>query len=305
MRLRCALAASALLAAGLAAKADSITYSYTGGLQYFTATTSGAYDIVAYGASGGSDSTLIDDGSNGAEIGGVFSLTAGETLTLLVGGQGISYTGGDFGTGGGGGGTFVVVSSGDQPLVVAGGGGGEGLNQGESGGNTGTAGGSGFQGGGTLVGGAGGTNGSGGAAGTALGDTYAGGGGGFYGNGGGGSAGGQSFLNGGAGGAGIDIQGFGDGAAGGYGGGGGGSQAAGGAGGGYSGGGGDGGGGGSYLDASVSATGSVKIGSENTGNGQVVITEETAPAVTPEPSTLVLFGTGLLGVAGLVRKRLS
>src|SRR5580692_4688777 len=85
------------------------TFNYDGAiLQTFTVVTTGTYDITAYGAQGGADEngTL---GGQGAEIGGTFTLTAGEVLTIAVGGKG-----GDGGSpdepyaGGGGGGTFVV-----------------------------------------------------------------------------------------------------------------------------------------------------------------------------------------------------
>jgi hypothetical protein len=90
---------------------------------------------------------------------------------------------------------------------------------------------------------------------------------------------------------------------GGFGGGGGGGWQGGGGGGGYSGGGGGdgidygGGGGGSYLDPSF--TGTTLQAGANSGNGYVTIT----PAV-PEPSSLILFGTALLGLAFVARKRI-
>ena len=72
--------------------------------------TTGSYQILAFGAQGGNAA-----GGLGAEIGGDFTLTAGESLQIAVGGIG----------GGGGGGSFVI-SPGNAPLVIAGGGGGGG-----------------------------------------------------------------------------------------------------------------------------------------------------------------------------------
>jgi Glycine rich protein len=108
--------ASACLVPGTAL-AD--TFSLTGSVQQFTAPTAGEYDIVAYGASGGNSVGYA--GGLGAEIGGDFSLMAGEILDIYVGGAGQNKA---IGSGGGGGGTFVVVDSTNAPLAIAGGGGG-------------------------------------------------------------------------------------------------------------------------------------------------------------------------------------
>ncbi len=280
-------------------RADTITYSYTGGAQSFAATTAGVYDILAYGAQGGGSG-----GGLGAQIGGDFTLIAGEVLTIDVGGAG----GYDGVAGGGGGGTFVATSGG-TPLVVAGGGGGVGHDASSGmigiGVTYGTPG---------NPGGPGGANGSGGDGG---GDGGGGGGAGFSSPGGsGGTYGGsygRDYSQGLAGGPG-DVA-----SDGGFGGGGGGGFEGGGGGGGYSGGGGGGedplnnlgyggGGGGSYLDAS--ATNPVLRAGRNgieSGDGKVTISELSAtppPAVTPEPSSFILLGSGLLGVVGVVRRRL-
>jgi hypothetical protein len=91
-------------------------------LQTFIISTTGTYQIVAYGASGGMGSSVFTPGGGlGAEIGGNFFLMAGDVLGIYVGGAGGN---GSF-DGGGGGGTFVIGPSGD-PLVVAAGGGGAG-----------------------------------------------------------------------------------------------------------------------------------------------------------------------------------
>jgi len=109
----------------LTAQAD--TFSYTRSIQQFTAPTAGEYDIVAFGASGGSGS--IGTGGLGAEMGGDFNLTAGETLDM--GQAGLTAH-----AGGGGGGRFVVVDSTTTPLVIAGGGGGGGADLKSQGGQT-------------------------------------------------------------------------------------------------------------------------------------------------------------------------
>jgi hypothetical protein len=67
------------------------------------------------GRSGGATGAA---GGGGAEIGGDFSLTAGETLGIFVGGAGGSAI-----KGGGGGGSFVIQPV-SAKLVIAGGGGG-------------------------------------------------------------------------------------------------------------------------------------------------------------------------------------
>ncbi len=77
----------------------------TGSEQIYTATATGVYQIVAYGAQGGSGYACGQCvGGNDAEIGGNFVLTAGEVLDLYVGEQGGGGGGGGCGGGGGGGG---------------------------------------------------------------------------------------------------------------------------------------------------------------------------------------------------------
>ena len=81
--------------------------------------TTDSYQILAFGAQGGNSGTFINPfgqssvgaGGLGAEIGGDFSLTAGEILQVAVGGAGAGGnvpTIGNPGGGGGGGGSFVV-----------------------------------------------------------------------------------------------------------------------------------------------------------------------------------------------------
>jgi hypothetical protein len=76
-----------------AAHADPIVadFTYTGRLVTFTVPTSGTYNIVAFGAQGG-DTNAPGGGAGGRgnEVGGDFSLSAGENLQIAVGGAGMS-----------------------------------------------------------------------------------------------------------------------------------------------------------------------------------------------------------------------
>jgi hypothetical protein len=131
--LRVALVATALLAlaaAGSAARAQRVNFTYTGSLVTFTVPITGTYQIIAFGAQGGNGVFPFPDsfsgaGGLGAEIGGDFKLTAGEVLEIAVGGAGMTVSSGFSGGGGGGGGSFVV-GPGNIPLVIAGAGGGGG-----------------------------------------------------------------------------------------------------------------------------------------------------------------------------------
>jgi hypothetical protein len=106
----------ALVASGSAAHAQRFNFTYTGKLVTFTVPETGSYQILAFGAQGG-PSAGASAGGRGAEIGGNFSLTAGEVLEIAVGGAAAPDTLG------GGGGSFVV-GPGNTPLIIAGGGGG-------------------------------------------------------------------------------------------------------------------------------------------------------------------------------------
>ena len=138
------LSASAALAFGVfalgaASPVRAETFSTPGEYSYVAPTT-GVYDITAFGAQGGgggqgplcspANGCSPGVGGLGAEIGGSIHLTAGTTLTVIVGGQGAFGSGvaDQGGGGGGGGGSFVFLGA--QPLVVAGGGGGAGGFQG-------------------------------------------------------------------------------------------------------------------------------------------------------------------------------
>lgn len=256
-----------------------------GGIQYWVVPATGSYAIEAIGASGGGTS-----GGFGAHMEGEFILTAGDTLMILVGQEGIDAMDG---SATGGGGSFVVLAdpssstmtSGGQrvtPLLIAGGGGGNpGTSDPAVNANTATPGNDGSGGNGSGIGG---TNGNGGGISVPNGNNRAGGGGGFLTDGertgtctSNGEESGWSFLNGGTGGLGVSC---GTPYEGGFGGGGGaistGWRSSGG-GGGYSGGGGGqtnsvatnhrGGGGGSY-NAGLNQN---NIIASQSGHGQVVI----------------------------------
>ena len=274
-----------LLTAAASVQAAPVVFSYTGGADSYIVPTSGTYDIVAYGGQGGGSGS--QNGGLGAQIEGTFLLTAGDTLSLIVGGQGAAAASG-FGAGGGGG-SFVYDASSTAILVVAGGGGGAYVAAGNDA-RTATSGGLGV---GTRASyGYGGTGGFGGGA-----RTGGGGGGGFFGGGVSGSGGGggsfSSPTGGAAGGAG---------GAGGFGGGGGGGNATGaGGGGGYSGGGGSsgvggipgGGGGGGSFDTGIAQ---VLLASVESGSGLIDITlVSAANPVTdvPEPAGLTIFAMGV------------
>jgi hypothetical protein len=298
------LAGTAFLAlAAPVAHATLFDFTYTGSLVDFTVPTTGSYQIQAFGAQGGNIAGVGSGGGLGAEIGGDFTLNAGEVLQIAVGGQGADGT---F-SGGGGGGSFVV-GPGNTPLVIAGAGGGSGsffttpptpiLGAGGQTGPDGT----GYTFNGIQFGG---TNGSGSLGGCTSPTSLfpgGGGGGGFLSDGGdcanGFVGGGEGFPDL-AGGVGPQNGGFGGGGAGG------GALVGGGGGGGYSGGAGSGqfgalggtssGGGGGSFDA---GTGQILVADFQTGNGEVVITE-----LVPEPASPALLGSALIGLAVVWRRR--
>jgi hypothetical protein len=74
----------ALTASGPAAHAQRFNFAYTGSLVTFTVPIPGTYQILAFGAQGGSGYNIeTRPGGRGAEIGGDFSLPAGENCRSL------------------------------------------------------------------------------------------------------------------------------------------------------------------------------------------------------------------------------
>jgi Right handed beta helix region/Putative Ig domain len=124
---------------------STVTCSYSGAVSTFMAPPGVmGVEIVVDGAAGGPSAFGAPGGNGGQEQGG-FSLTPGELLTVVVGGQGqtsgtAAFGGGGAGTvegGGGGGGSFVYGASGKLLVAAGGGGGSAGPCCSDSGGNGG------------------------------------------------------------------------------------------------------------------------------------------------------------------------
>src|ERR1700677_2050032 len=81
--------ASALAILACAAEANAETFTMPG-MFSFTASVSGEYAVGLLGASGGNATAGGGIGGLGAEVSGDVFLTAGEDLTLFVGGQGVT-----------------------------------------------------------------------------------------------------------------------------------------------------------------------------------------------------------------------
>ena len=98
----------------------SVSAKTTGLFTTWVVETTGLYQFVAVGGAGGGTFR-----GAGAVVVADYQLTAGTTLSYLVGGAGNQSNNGLFGnfSGGGGGGTFVMLSA-LNPLIVAAGGGG-------------------------------------------------------------------------------------------------------------------------------------------------------------------------------------
>ena len=133
----------------------SQSFSYTGGVQTFTAPATGNYNIVLRGGRGGNG--LNTQGGFGGEATGGLALTAGQTISVYIGGQGgnaggpVGWNGGGQGgidvgagqhAGSGGGGSDIRVGGTAlaNRVIVAGGGGGGGRDgvTGVGGGSSGT-----------------------------------------------------------------------------------------------------------------------------------------------------------------------
>ncbi|MCG8574024.1 MAG: T9SS type A sorting domain-containing protein [Flavobacteriales bacterium] len=249
-------------------------FTYSGTIETYTVPPGVSnIQIECWGAQGAGDNGTT--GGLGAYMSGTFAVTPGQELKILVGGQG-SADPGSINSAGGGGGSFVTDLS-DNPWIIAGGGGGTNgtpmngdenapvTNNGLNGyspsnpsnyGVGGTAGNGATMGPSTPCAGNGGGLLTDGAPETCCGDSDV----------------GIAFVNGGTAAA---SGGCGTSSPGGFGGGGAGGSHGCGGGGGYSGGGanyhhgGNGGGGGSYNDG----TDQVNIAGDNSGDGQIVITE--------------------------------
>ncbi len=270
------------------------TFDFTGAIETYTVPDGvSMISIQAFGAQGGND-----NGGLGAGIYGEFTVTPGQELNIVVGGQGvINNCGGGDASGGGGGGSFVWNPLDDAlPWVAAGGGGGGNENWSDlvcRAGVDGQAGEGGTSGANGLA--DGGIDGEGGA-----GDAPSG-----TGSGGGGwlSAGQNSTFSGGSTGGqtlpdftgGVGSTSFDPGGEGGFGGGGGAVCGCGG-GGGYSGGAGGegsscraGGGGGGSFNAGIAQVNETGV---RMGNGQIVITVLCSPIeLAEEVADSVCFGT--------------
>ena len=98
---------------------DSSYFSLLNGIQKWTVPSSGSYQIIAAGATGGNNL------GRGIIVSTTVTLTKGQVINILVGQKGVAYQG-DRG-GGGGGGSFVVYSNNTPILIAGGGGGGTGL----------------------------------------------------------------------------------------------------------------------------------------------------------------------------------
>lgn len=111
----------------------SQTFGYTGKVQAWTVPESGEYRLEVWGASGGdgrvinSTNVISNTGGTGGYTTGIYSLSAGQTIYLYVGGQGQSNASTAYhssGKGGwNGGGTGGYDNDGDYPESGAGGGG--------------------------------------------------------------------------------------------------------------------------------------------------------------------------------------
>ena len=128
------VALSCVLAAGLsaAAHAGPISFTHNPGTYTFVAPTTGDYTIEALGGNGGN--LRFSSGGLAADASGLFYLTAGEQLGIVVG----SEAGGGTVASGGGGGSFVYVIA-TNTVLVAGGGGGGTYSSGNGGPNASTA----------------------------------------------------------------------------------------------------------------------------------------------------------------------
>ena len=193
------------------------TFNYTGANQTFTVPAGlKSATVTLYGAGGANNGSSAGRGGHGGYVTGTLTLIPGETLTIIAGQGGQTYSSGNTTTYGGGGssggsgysyatsgGGRSAIQRGGVDIVTAGGGGGNGYNSGGDGGGTtgGSGGGSGGTGGTQTTGGTGANSGTVGQGGNGnVNQPSGGGGGGYYGGGGGGvsaaggGGGGSSYI---------------------------------------------------------------------------------------------------------------
>ena len=115
------------------ARAQAVSFDYTGNIVTYTIPVSGVYDMTAMGASGYSPSYSNDE-TLGKTISASGFFRAGTLINIAVGEMGHGGSGGvstggmfSFSGNGGGGGTFVYTGNAVRdaaPIIIAGGGGG-------------------------------------------------------------------------------------------------------------------------------------------------------------------------------------
>lgn len=294
-----------LFAQPSACSENSRDFTATGSAQSFTVPEGvTSLTITAAGAGGGigNQDGAVWPGGRGASLVATVPVTAGESLTVIVGSRG------EDGFDGGGGGGATAILRGTTPLLVAGGGGGAGWSSGTAAiadaSLTTVA-----KAGGGATGGAAGAGSGGGAAGT--GDFGGAGGGGVTSAGGTADATGGGALSGSAAG-GAPAGGTGSG---GFGGGGGAGDPGGGGGGGYAGGGGGGsstqddstgGGGSSYTAAGVTLVGAASLATDPEDGSITICWAEPVIVASPipalDPLALALMAAALAFVAIFVRR---
>lgn len=93
------------------------------GIQQFAIPQSGTYSLRVAGARGGDRPGYSSQAGAGASLTVSKAFTAGDTISVIVGQQGVASVVGGYNYGGGGGGSYIFDSAGNL-LAVAGGGGG-------------------------------------------------------------------------------------------------------------------------------------------------------------------------------------
>ncbi len=99
-------------------------YTYAGTSNTYTIPYTGLYTLTAAGAQGGNANSGVFQGGLGGEVCGTFWFSAGDKLTIEIGGQNGYNNGGKGSDYGNGGGCTVITSAEKGVVLVAGGGGG-------------------------------------------------------------------------------------------------------------------------------------------------------------------------------------